>query len=221
MLALFAAPPAFTPAACAYDAESPGCKRMRRWFSPRCAAHFQLSSDAPPCDEARQWHCGSRHQYSDPLRLQTRRTAVPLAPALEDFCEYAHGGGVGRIGVHPTHVATESSVLSSHRMVFIDNKKAGSTFVTQLIEKHLLNNSKNAMKQKVGSKGSTSCDGAANDERSSYCGQYSFKACSTLCLSPPTLESHVLFAFVRDPVDRFWSALSTAVRALGIPTQGA
>ena len=211
MLGLIAAPTAFTPAACAYDSNSPGCLRVRSWFSPRCASYWSNAADAPPCDDARQWHCGSK-RHPDPLRQQTNRTAVPLSLALEDFCEYAHGAGVGRVGVHPTHMATEISVLSDQRMVFVDNKKAGSTTIANLIRDHFFPDNPKRFDTlgRVGSKGSTTCDGAANDNRGSYCAIYSMKACSTICLSPPTLESHVIFAFVRDPVERFWSALATA-----------
>ena len=61
------------------------------------------------------------------------------------------------------------------------------------------------------------CDDAFTDARRAYCPQYGPRYCSTLCLSHATLSRYIHFAFVRDPVARFYSALSTATDRVASP----
>jgi hypothetical protein len=56
-------------------------------------------------------------------------------------------------------------------------------------------------------------------ERLTWCTVYKGRFCSGLCLSPSVLQQYVVFSFVRDPVERFWSALSTAATTRA-PTYG-
>ena len=98
-------------------------------------------------------------------------------------------------------------MLAGHKLVWIDNKKAGSSTIATLLRDFFDRNAS----MLVG------CDDAFTDVRRAYCPQYGPRYCFTLCLSHATLSRYIHFAFVRDPVARFYSALSTATDRVASP----
>ena len=50
---------------------------------------------------------------------------VPAMRVLEDFCEGGRAGGI--------HLATEVTVVPHWRLIYIDNKKAGSSTISSIL----------------------------------------------------------------------------------------
>ena len=56
------------------------------------------------------------------------RTLVPATHVLEDFCEGGRAGG--------GQAATEVVVIPEWRLIYVDNKKAGSTTINLALQRH-------------------------------------------------------------------------------------
>jgi hypothetical protein len=195
----------YVPAACmVQDGRSSACARLRRWLNGSCR-DFWRGPHAPKCHSS--WFCDPwSSSMRDIATPADPRVSLPLTVALEDFCA-PKASGTGRQS--KSHSATEITVLPQYRLIFIANKKAGSSVISSLLRR-FFSDFPNASRRE-------GCDGALADDRSHWCTAYKYHACTTLCLSPEALRRHVIFSFVRNPVERFYSALASAAAMRSSP----
>lgn len=109
---------------------------------------------------------------------------LPRRTTREDLCR---GGRAA--SVVPQHQAQDIVIVKELRMVYVENRKAASSSIRHLLSKYFHSNWK------------WSCRGA-----SEACRIIDMR-CSSECLSADELKDYFFFSFVRDPMDRFYSAL--------------
>lgn len=173
-----------------------GC---RRWPWPWIALLLGGASG----DLAERWHsdaCATTHATAAGAcaAVDTAEEAcalVPRAPFQRNVRESACPGGRGN-STTPPHAAQEVVIVPELRIVWIVNRKAASSLLRALFTRHF-----DAYWTKCGDRREVAASCAVIGGR-----------CSSLCLSMEEVRNYFFVAFVRDPTDRFYSALKESVR---------
>lgn len=129
--------------------------------------------------------CVQHFNKSVPLRVDGAWPRTnPRRTTREDLCQ----GGREK-SVWPQHRAQDIVIVKELKMVYVENRKAASSSIRHLLSKYFHSNWK------------WSCRGAPQACR------IIDKRCSSECLNADELKDYFFFSFVRDPMDRFYSAL--------------
>ena len=175
---------------CATQPELAACVRLRSWYHANCSGFYTPHRPVP------------MPQGSPVIAEVNARLLLPQTSVLEDFCKY--GGITSRDS--RVHTANELYLVHPLRLAWVVNRKAASSTITVLLKTILSLFSSTDKGRSFG------CDTG----KASNCRQFSGRECSSLCLTNRTVQDYFFFAFVRDPISRFYSGLSTIMGA----TQG-
>jgi hypothetical protein len=104
-------------AACAWAPQSAACARLRRFYSEPCVR----------AAGGRHERAAHKSSSSDDTFVSLNRTHAPATRVLEDRCTHPT---MGR-----TRLSGEVVVIPQWRLIYIDNKKAGSSTINVLLEK--------------------------------------------------------------------------------------
>lgn len=139
-----------------------------------------------------RWYSPECVQHFDktvPLRVNgTWPRTNPRRTTREDFCQ---GGRAA--SVRPRHKAQDIVIVKELRMVYVENRKAASSSIRHLLSKYFHSNWK------------WSCKGMPEACR------VIDRRCSSECLDADQLQDYFFFSFVRDPMERFYSALKESL----------
>lgn len=117
---------------------------------------------------------------------------IPLRTmTLEDL--HLHGRGAA---MHPAHLANEVVVSHEYKFVYVEVRKAASSTIRAILSKHFNVDFMD-----------TNCAGNATGKACRVLGG----RCSTLCLTENIVNNYLIFSFVRDPVERFYSSFKQAL----------
>ena len=121
------------------------------------------------------------------------RLQLPLTVSQEDMCVS------GRQVVFPWHRASEVVLIPQLRLGYVVTRKCASSTMLRALEATF-----NADQYHCGMRAATAqCSTFAMRDTRGF-------RCSTACLDEQTVSEYYFFTFVRDPVERFYSAYVTA-----------
>eukprot|EP00964_Phaeocystis_antarctica_P049036 scaffold28391_cov77-Phaeocystis_antarctica.AAC.4 len=171
--------------ASAIQSESAACIRVRSWYGANCSGFYTRPVPMP------QGFPVNTRLYSCRKRVCSRTsvstTASPAAIAKP-----------GQV-----HTANELYLVHPLKLAWVVNRKAASSTITVLLKTIL------SLFNSTGTMESFGCD----QGKASKCRQFSGRVCSSLCLTNRTVHDYFFFAFVKDPISRFYSGLSTIMGA--------
>lgn len=174
----------------------------------RSISKCAIQSESAACIRVRSWYgANCSGFYTRPVPMPqgspvNTRLLLPQTRVLEDFCK--HNGITSRDS--QVHTANELYLVHPLKLAWVVNRKAASSTITVLLKTIL------SLFNSTGTMESFGCD----QGKASKCRQFSGRVCSSLCLTNRTVHDYFFFAFVKDPISRFYSGLSTIMGA----TQG-
>ena len=180
-------------AAIADDNAAAGLERAKRWRDG-CGFRGYAATDAAPdaaCDAAATDAApGAACDAAAPARELCGGRALPVRAVRESRC----AGGRGN-STTPPHAAQEVVVVPELKLVWLVNRKAASSTIRAALTRHF-----DAYWTKCGDVLDVGACGVLGGR------------CSTLCLTAEQIDTYFFFAFVRDPAERFYSALKESAR---------
>lgn len=127
--------------------------------------------------------------YDDKTREQPQRRIQPQMKALEDFCP----GGRGKATVQ-AHDRQEAMLIPELNAVYIEIRKSDSTTIRNIF----------------GNVWSIYFTLPESKDRDPVECEFFGRRRSSLCLTAEQIQNLVIFSFVRDPVERFYSSVKQA-----------
>lgn len=121
------------------------------------------------------------------------RLQLPLTMSREDVCPR------GRQVVYPWHRASEVVLIPQLRLAYVVVRKCASTTILRALAAAFGNDQHHCGTEAA----KVQCATFTMPDEGRY-------RCSTACLDAVTVSEYSFFTFVRDPVDRFYSAMVTA-----------